>query len=71
MRSLYCKNGSVTLPPLTDDQGVGYALIGLKEKLDYSDFLGVIRGKEKHQEIDVKQLKPARTLEMIAEVIRA
>ena len=75
-KHLYClpvlpEQTLVTLPPLADDQGVGYALIGLKEKLDYSDFLGVIRGQEKHQEIDVKQLKPARTLEMIAEVIRA
>ncbi len=61
----------VTLPPLADSQGVGYALIGLKEKLDYGDFLGVIRGKDKNQEIDVKQLKPDDTLEMIAEVIRS
>ena len=45
--------------------------LGLKEKLYSGDFLGGIRGKDKHQEIDVKQLKPAQTLEMIAEVIRA
>ena len=75
-KHLYClpvlpEQPQVTLPPLADSQGVGYALIGLKEKLDYGDFLGVIRGKDKNQEIEIKQLKPDDTLEMIAEVIRS